>query len=180
MKTAFLALAALLISLLLAEGVVRSLSPLRLGFEYRDGLFVLPAEFEYDPETLPTNSLGFHDLERGPKPGGVRRVALLGDSYVAARSVALPQTVGQRLEAHLQRLSGERWEVLAWGLPGAGQRKQLRWLRRHGPAAQPDVVVTLFLSLNDVRNNSAELTERFQEQAPDIVSVRPGAAAASA
>jgi hypothetical protein len=94
---------------------------------------------------------------------------LLGDSYVAGVSTPIEQTVGRRLEHHLNSISQQRFDVVAVGLEGSAQRGQLYHLRQLGPSLRPDIVVTLFLPLNDVRGNSQELTgEQRTQQARSI------------
>jgi hypothetical protein len=147
---------ATLIALVVAELMVRRLSPAQLGFEFENGAFERPREFTRDT-TL--NSIGFHDREHGPPAPGVTRVILTGDSYVAAMTVPVEQTVAQRFEHHLNASSDHPWEVFAVGHEGWGQKKELAALEAKGGAIHPDVVVTLFLPFNDFRNNSPELDE---------------------
>jgi len=47
------------------------------------------------------NSLGFRDAELGPKPPGVRRVMLLGDSFTEAQGVKEKDTLARVLERQL-------------------------------------------------------------------------------
>ncbi|MEN8184573.1 MAG: SGNH/GDSL hydrolase family protein [Myxococcota bacterium] len=158
---ALLLMVSVLTALGLAEAVVRLLPSTALGFEYSAGRFTKPAEFEYPNDY---NSRGFHDVVHGPKQAGVQRVLLLGDSYVEAYTVPLLQTVGRRLEHHLDSSEPGRFEVVAIGRSTWGQAHQLEMLRRLGPELRPDVVVTLFLSANDIRDNSPELQEAFEAQ----------------
>lgn len=168
-------LAATLISLVLALGIseliLRCLTPLQLGFEYKDGEFTHPQEFVPD-ET--TNSAGFHDVEHARWNLGVRRVVLLGDSYVAARMVQVSQIPGQRLEHYLNERSNQKYEVISIGGGGWGQRQELTAFRRHGMALAPDIVVTLFLSMNDVDNSSDALTRKTLKQRAAHPHNRPG------
>ena len=54
----------IILVLALTEVVLRFLSPLQLGFEYVEGEFRRPHEFEY--QTV-GNRMGFHDFDHGPK-----------------------------------------------------------------------------------------------------------------
>lgn len=164
----------MLLALLLAEVFVRCLSPQQLGFEFVDRTYRSPTEFTRD---MTVNSRGFHDRKHGPPTPDVRRVILVGDSYVAALSVPVEQTVGQRLEAHLNRLDpggAPAWEVIALGREGWGQRGQLLAFEYCGLSIQPDVVVTLFVAFNDVRNNSSTLQEKGKRQSDEMRVFRPG------
>src|SRR5215469_5518952 len=67
------------------------------------------------------NSLGMRDRERTLAPAeGVIRVALLGDSLVAAEEVPLENTMAQVLETRLQTALGSNRtiEVLNFGVGG--------------------------------------------------------------
>src|SRR5262245_33505595 len=158
---------ATLFSLVAAELAVRRLSPLQLGFEFEDGAFRRPREFVRDNTV---NSHHFHDREHGPPVEGVARVILLGDSYVASKSTSLEQTVGSRLEVHLNAAGGRTWEVVILGYEGWGQRDELAALEKYGSSIRPAVVVTLFLPFNDFRNNSPELDEvgKRQKRADEV------------
>jgi hypothetical protein len=164
-------LSALAAALVLAEIALRLVPSAWLGFTYGNGRFRAPAEFQGDPTR---NAPGFHDVDHAPKGTGVRRIVLLGDSYVAAESVALADTVGRRLEHYLNAAGESAFEVVVLGQPGWGQRDQLEALENHGPAIQPDCVVTLILTFNDVRDNSDELTAVACRQEPFLVRERPG------
>lgn len=168
-----LLLGSLLISLGLSEVVLRALPPETLGFQYHPGRrrFETLREFQRDDTK---NSLGLHDVEPPPKQPGRLRVMLLGDSYIASHSVLPALNVGQRTQYHLDQL-GVPAQVVSVGKEGWGQREELEALRQYGPDIAPDVIVTLFLPLNDVENNSELLKERTQEQQRDPnVMFRPG------
>jgi len=162
----------LLVALSLAELAVRALPEAMLGFRFERGRFRLPREFAADPIR---NELGFHDVSPAVRRPGARRVLLLGDSYVEGYSVPIPETLGRRLEHYLDGMEAGRYQVVAIGRSGWGQREQLRALRRHGAALRPDLVLTLFLSLNDVEENSDELKQQVREQlSRGELMVRPG------
>ena len=167
-----LALAATLLALFAAELIVRSLSPERLGFEYVDGVFRSPTEFEIDTTV---NELGLHDARVGPRVEGVRRVLLLGDSFVAALSVRVFETVGQRLEHYLNAESaGQRFRVVSVGVPGWSQRDELEGLREAAELLEPDLVLTLFMPGNDVMGNSPDLARINKEQLLALRGFRRG------
>lgn len=162
---------ATLLTLALAEGFLRLLSPLQLGFEYTDGKFSAPVEFTMDHAQ---NRLGFHDVDPVPIRLDATRILLLGDSYVHAYSVPIPSTVARRLEHHLHNSSGRPHQLIACGRSGWGQREQLTVLERLGPTLKPDLVVTLFVPFNDVSDNWHELRARARTQLTTLVRARPG------
>ncbi len=95
-----------------------------------------------------------------PKPAGVVRVAVLGDSYVEAMQVAEDQTftavIGRTL-ATSPALRGRRVEALNFGVDGYGTAQELLTLQRKVWAYQPDIVVLAIFLGNDIRNNSVTL-----------------------
>jgi hypothetical protein len=159
------------LSLGAAELLVRTLSSMQLGYEYRNAAFREPREFVRDKTR---NQLGYHDREPGPRVPGVRRILLVGDSYVAATFVSIPETVGQRLEAHLDTDGTKRVQVLSIGGPAWGQREQLSALRQHAPALQPDLILTLFMPFNDVRDNLDRLALMANQEIMRMKRFRPG------
>jgi hypothetical protein len=161
----------ILVALALAEGLLRLLSPVQLGFEYADGKFSAPVEFTIDRTA---NRLGFHDVEPVPIRLQAKRILLLGDSYVHACSVPIPSTVGRRLEHHLQNSSAGSHQVIACGRSGWGQREQLTVLQRLGPTLRPGLVVTLFVPFNDVSDNWPELRAKARAQLSTLMRARPG------
>lgn len=89
-----------------------------------------------------------------PKPSGVRRVLMLGDSFtfgVAANdSETYPAILQQRLEASCQ---SQVVQVVNGGVGGFGTSQELARLESRGMALQPDVVVVGFLR-NDPLDDS--------------------------
>lgn len=167
-----LSLVSLLCALLVAELVLRCLTPQQLGFRYQNRQF-MPPKLHVRDKTR--NRLGYHDVDHSElKPPGVRRVILLGDSYVAAGAVRVPETPGQRLEHHLNTRAGQRYEVISIGKGGWGPAEQLRRFRRVGVRYSPDIVVTLFLSFNDVENSSQSLSLKASEHRKTHQSQRLG------
>ena len=159
------------VALGIAECVLRVVPPEMQGFAFEKGRFTTPPEFERDPWR---NRLGFHDMEPRPRKKVGRRVLLLGDSYVAALSVPVPRIVGKRIQHHLNRNSRVRYEVVSIGQEDWGPREELAALKRFGPGLAPDLVVELFLPLNDVRNSSPELEEIVARQFWSMDRPRPG------
>ncbi|MDH3743471.1 MAG: hypothetical protein OES47_00040 [Acidobacteriota bacterium] len=166
-----LAAISLAIGLGAGELWLRTRSTVELGFDYRDGQFLRAVPFARD---LTSNSFGFHDVEPSPKTPDVFRVLLVGDSYVASRSVSIPQSVGRRLEFHLNKNRDSAVDVTSVAMEGWGQGQELAAIKRLGARLAPDLVVTLFLSLNDVRNNYPPLQAKGTEQLRRMKHFRPG------
>lgn len=170
-KLILLSLVTTLALLGVLELVARRLDSKTLGFQFNGVEFVPPVEFIPD---LKKNAQGFHDVEWPPLDDDTTRVVLLGDSYVAGYWVRTAGTVGQRLQAHLTSESGRRHVVYSIGKSGWGQRHALRALREHGRAVDPDWVVHLVLTFNDIRNNDAWLNPRGIRQMLNGRNAGPG------
>jgi hypothetical protein len=91
--------------------------------------------------------MGFRDLPRSvSKPADVRRIALLGDSFIEAVQVPLERTAGQVLERTLNNRSGTRgtssgrWEVLNFGISNYGIGQYLLTLEEYVRSYAPDYV----------------------------------------
>ena len=158
--TASLLLGAVLFALAIGEGAVRLLKP---------GLVQGPDPirnpfWRYDPDIgwshmpgsegtfsrkefrhrVRINSAGWRDRERVlPKPAGVFRVAVLGDSFTWGHGVDDDKVYTRVLE----RIVGGV-EVLNFGLSGSSTDQQLLILKRHVLAYQPDLVL-LMVTRND-------------------------------
>ena len=110
--------------------------------------------------TETTNAAGFLDRPLPPvaKSAGAGRVAILGDSFVEAAQVPIPEKVQVKLAAAAaQRLPGTNLETMALGFSGTGQLNQLGYYDAHVAERRPDLVVLVFVS-NDFADNSALLT----------------------
>ena len=112
------------------------------------------------------NSHGYRDRERTKaKPGGVYRIAVLGDSFVEGRQVALEDTFCAVLERILNSksvLAGKAVEVLNFGVSGYGTAQELLTLRHDVYAFAPDRVILAVFTANDVADNSQELSNRLR------------------
>ena len=83
-----------------------------------------------------------------PKPPGVRRVALLGDSVAFGQAVPYADTMGGVLEAEL----GDGAEVWNLAFPGYNTVQEAAALDVFGPRLEPDVVLVVW-----VTNDAASL-----------------------
>jgi hypothetical protein len=125
-----------------------------------------------------TNAHGDPDRERAPaKPPGVYRVAVLGDSMVEAAQVPAEERFTDLLE-HAVAASpacassaaggrGRAVEVLNFGVAGYGTAQEWLYYRGHARRFAPDLVLLVFSTLNDVRNNGYEL-EVVEAGRPEI------------
>lgn len=120
----------------------------------------------YDAESrqsvlVRTDREGFRGPDRPcEKPQHVRRVAVLGDSMIAALGVEEDQTLVGRLEQLLNRQSSgaERWEVFNFGVPGSSTGQEFALWRATVKQYRPDVVLCGFFVGNDLADNSRRLS----------------------
>jgi hypothetical protein len=107
------------------------------------------------------NAAGFRDRQHAlDKPDPVYRIAILGDEYSEAMSVALRDTWWWRLEPELQRCDfqpGKLVEVLNFGVAGYGTAQELVLLQKTVMRYAPDLVLLQFAA-GDVIDNSFALT----------------------
>jgi hypothetical protein len=100
------------------------------------------------------NSKGLRDVEHEyEKPPGTFRVLILGDSYMEALQVDLEQTFARLLEQRLKVSAARRVEVINTGVAAYGTDNEFLFLRHEGYKYQPDLVLLMFTSANDVRES---------------------------
>jgi lysophospholipase L1-like esterase len=98
------------------------------------------------------NSLAFRGPEVAmPKPAGVFRILVLGESLTFGWGVEYEETYGQRLREALEErgLFGGRVEVVIAATPGYTSHQGLLLLERTGFSLQPDLVTVPYV-VNDV------------------------------
>lgn len=99
------------------------------------------------------NSKGLHDVEREyAKPPGTLRVLLLGDSFVEAVQVEIPQNLSSRLQTCLTKQLDRPVEVINAGVIFYGPGDELVFLQSEGLKYQPDLILTGFFVGNDFEN----------------------------
>lgn len=105
------------------------------------------------------NELGFRGASlTEAKPPGVRRVALMGDSMVAALAVNEEDTTAVRLEGLLNHeASREAWQVMNLGIEAASPGQALVLYRERVVRYAPDVVLYAFFVGNDLGDSSRAL-----------------------
>jgi hypothetical protein len=92
------------------------------------------------------------------KPPGSRRVAILGDSQIAAIATEEQNTLVARLETLLNREYPQvRWEVMNFGVSAASTGQELILYRRLVTRYDPDLVVCAYYVGNDFADNSSRL-----------------------
>lgn len=93
------------------------------------------------------------------KPAGTRRVAVIGDSMIAAIASDEEQTLVRRLESHLNQTSDAgRWQVMNFGVSGSSTGQELVLYRERVCKYRPDIVVCAFCVANDLGDNCTQLT----------------------
>ncbi len=154
-KKLALLLSSLLIALLLAEVGLR-LSGYDINshphwkFHPRLGWVVDPQKSGLDS----VQPSGFrHSALTVPKPQGVRRLLVLGDSFGLGTAFAYAQTFPGLLQERLSQTSGHSWQVVNLSVDDWGSAQQLIALQEFGLAHEPDVVVLQAFPFNDLCNN---------------------------
>ena len=112
------------------------------------------------------NSDGLRDREHSKvKPDNTIRIAVLGDSYAAARHVEMEQSFWHIMEKDLAdcaAFSRKQVEVINFGSSGYGTGKELLMLRYKAWDYDPDIVLLAFFHGNDLRDNSPRLSNKGQ------------------
>lgn len=108
------------------------------------------------------NSDGLRDREhsRG-KPSNTIRIAVLGDSMTDALQVDMNKMYSYLLEQRLNEckaFGNKTVETINFGVSGFGTAQQLQALRYRVWPYTPDIVLLAFITGNDIRNNSKNLS----------------------
>jgi lysophospholipase L1-like esterase len=92
------------------------------------------------------NSLGLRGPEPAvPKPKGVFRIMVLGDSYTVGWGVNDDETFCALLEGRLREANpGREFEVVNCGVAGYDTKHEERQLRRLAPVLRPDLILVAF------------------------------------
>ena len=156
--------------LLLLEGAVRLLSSIeaplfenhaKLGKTFVPDVTTRRHIGEADREIeFRFNREGFRDRDYPQaKPSAVRRIAVLGDSMIAAMAVDERDTLVKLLEEKLSRSHpGTDWEVMNFAISGAGPGQSLVVYREVARHYDPDLVLFPLFVGNDLGDSSRELT----------------------
>lgn len=106
---------------------------------------------------LTISSQGFRDKEYSlVKPPGVKRMLVLGDSFVWGYGVGDSEIFTEVLERELNA-RGQKWEVINTAVSGWGTDQEFLFFRDEGRLFEPDVVVLAYYLGNDWGNNVAKV-----------------------
>lgn len=160
----------MLVMLFIAELGTRLLSDIERPIRVRDrkigNRYLRNHETErFVPEgdrtvALRFNREGFRGPDREPeKPAGTCRIAVIGDSHIAAIATPEEQTLVARLEALLDdATSNQHWEALNFGVSGGSTAQEMVVYKKVALRYDPDVIVLAFFEGNDLSDNSHELS----------------------
>lgn len=113
------------------------------------------------------NSLGFREREiQIPKPDGVFRIVVLGDSLTWGAGLAPAQRYTNLLEQTLNETGAGKFEVLNFGRPAAATTDEREVLRKFGQQLQPDLIMVGFC-INDPQPKSQNYSverEQFENR----------------
>lgn len=119
---------------------------------YEGSLFVPESQREVDVRFTKD---GFRGENRPyAKPPNTRRIALIGDSQIAAIATPEAQTLAVQLEKMLQKQDPKtNWEVLNFGVSGASTGQELVLYREVVSKYDPDLVICAYFVGNDFSDN---------------------------
>jgi len=97
------------------------------------------------------NSRGHRDDEiEIPKPPGVFRILMLGDSFTVGANIEQAEAYPQVLEQILNRPNGPRIEVVNSGVGGWSPYQYTEYLKNYGAQFEPDLAVVGLFVGNDI------------------------------
>lgn len=174
-----LVMVASVVALVIVELILRAFYPQQLGVWYNmaDGLSIhLPGARTYmlrHGQEVRFNALGMRDREHSvEKAQGTCRILVLGDSFIEALQVALPDSFPRLLESRLsERLSG-RVEVVSGAVSGWGTDEELAYLERYGLKLSPDLILIGMTIDNDVFDNLKQTFHTFENGRVSVKSVQ--------
>jgi len=128
-----------------------------------------PYVFSLNPEHSEISSQGFRDLEvKIPKPSGVKRILVLGDSLAYGLFVPRQKNFSRLLERFFQE-KDEPVDVVNTGVNGYTTYNEVRFFESEGARYEPDIVVLAFC-FNDIVNpvlHWGDEGEYFKDLAPE-------------
>lgn len=128
-----------------------------------------------------TNSAGFRDREfQIPKPSGVFRILVLGDSVMLGGDMPVEQIAAKRLEALLNEASdGPRYEVINMAVAGYDTSQEVELLKVRGMEYEPDLALFGYC-LNDPDIARGEMEFLTTHPGLDGLHPQPGSLTAQA
>ncbi len=100
-----------------------------------------------------TNSVGFLDAEHSiPKPAGVCRIAMLGDSQTESLQVPQESRFSNLLAQKLNAAHKGKYEVLNCGISAAGTGQEYLTYLRYVEQYKPDITILFFDSGDEDKN----------------------------
>ncbi len=110
--------------------------------------------------SITTNSLGFRGPDRSTTPApGVRRIAVIGDSFIAALACQDEETLVVQLEELFRDSHPDvSWEVMNFGVSASSTAQELVLYREVVASYAPHLVIVAFFVGNDYQDNSEALS----------------------
>ncbi|RME42926.1 MAG: SGNH/GDSL hydrolase family protein, partial [Chloroflexi bacterium] len=153
----------ILITLLLIEGFLALFHPVPYSIERNmffepdpyTGYRLRPNSLGYFQHGIPArvNSQGHRDDEVSlPKPEGVFRILMLGDSFTVGANVRQEEAYPQVLEQLLNQNSARKIEVVNAGVGGWEPFMYAQYYEHYGRQYEPDLVLIGFFVGNDAYN----------------------------
>ncbi len=144
--------------ILILTGVALIGSELALRFVFRDitttadnGSY-FAGRWYRQPANARQNKWGFRERNFSvPKPAGTYRIVVIGDSLTFGQGVSEPARFTHLIETELNQ-SGNRFEVLNFGVAGAETTHEIRYLAKILAHAQPDYVLLQWF-MNDIEGD---------------------------
>ena len=97
------------------------------------------------------NSRGHRDAEvEIPKPAGIFRILMIGDSFTVGANVEQSEAYPQQLERILNAGAGGKFEVVNAGVGGWSPFQYAEFLEHYGELYQPDLVLVGLFVGNDI------------------------------
>jgi hypothetical protein len=133
----------------------------KIGMTYRKNMKAEVFATESEKKVfIKTNNEGFRGSTRPVlKDANTVRIAVLGDSQIAAINTNEEETFVALLEEKLNQLHPQkRWEVFNFGVSGASTAQELNLYEEVVKKYQIDLVVCAYLNSNDFSDNSNRLS----------------------
>ncbi len=135
------------------SGLVQAAAQQDLLWELKPNLNAL-----FKLQTFQTTSDGIRDKEYAiPKPQGVFRIAVIGDSVTMGEGVAIEDTYHSVLEERLNAEAGKpEFEFINFGVAGYSLPQYRATIQHKVPKYQPDLILIGFCAANDSKKPNLE------------------------